>query len=342
MVPAPRVQPGVDGAADRHRRGRPELRRPASDRPRPRRISRLASALSAPDRRMNPMRHLTAAAAVVAALVLVACSPDAGDFKSEAEKYIESREFSEKAELLRYSDAECEEPESTAEDTRYTCTASAEDGTQWRFIVEITGESDLRVLRAARTRVGVARRVLGAGSARAQRTGRARRRRRPPRRPPGRRRRPPPRGRRRRLPHPRRRAPGRRRRPPSKSQQRRRRNAAIGIGERSERIPALHLSVSSSSRRRRVRLEVGGYQPVHGPCCGSYGTRPANVDRFAAEAPAASSPQHRHGIRERRQADIPASLRSPNPAGTGHVEIAAARRATPPCSSRRSTARRCR
>jgi hypothetical protein len=92
------------------------------------------------------MRHLTAAAAVVAALVLAACSPDAADFKSEAEKYIESREFSEDAGLLRYSDAECEEPESTDEDTRYTCTATAEDDTQWRFDVLITGKSELRVL----------------------------------------------------------------------------------------------------------------------------------------------------------------------------------------------------
>jgi len=91
------------------------------------------------------MRHLTAAAAVVAALVLAACSPDAADFKSRAETYIESREFSEDAGLLRYSDAECEEPESTDEDTRYTCTATAEDGTQWRFNVLITGESRLQV-----------------------------------------------------------------------------------------------------------------------------------------------------------------------------------------------------
>jgi hypothetical protein len=94
---------------------------------------------------MYPMRHLTAAAAVVAALVLAACSPDAADFKSEAEKYIESREFSEDAGLLRYSDADCEEPESTDEDTRFTCTATAEDGTQWRFNVLITGKSRLQV-----------------------------------------------------------------------------------------------------------------------------------------------------------------------------------------------------
>jgi hypothetical protein len=92
------------------------------------------------------MRRLTAAAAIAATLLLVACSPDAADFKSEAEKYIESREFSEDAGLLRYTEVECTEPESTDEDTAYTCTAVAEDGSRWRFDVVITGESDLQVM----------------------------------------------------------------------------------------------------------------------------------------------------------------------------------------------------
>ena len=93
------------------------------------------------------MRRLTAAAAAAAAAVLLAaCSPDASDFQEEAEKYIESRDFSEGAGLLRYSEAECEEPESTAEDTLYTCTATAEDGSRWQFDVEITGAKNLRVL----------------------------------------------------------------------------------------------------------------------------------------------------------------------------------------------------
>ena len=94
------------------------------------------------------MRRLTApaAAAAAAVLVLVACSPDADDFQDEAERYIESREFSEGAGLLRYSEAECEEPESTAEDTVFTCTATAEDGDRWQFDVEITGEKSLRVI----------------------------------------------------------------------------------------------------------------------------------------------------------------------------------------------------
>ena len=91
------------------------------------------------------MRRLTAAAAAAVVLLLVACSPDADDFKEEAEEYIESRGFSEGAGLLRYSEAECEEPESTAEDTMYTCTATAEDGSRWQFDVEIIGEKNLRV-----------------------------------------------------------------------------------------------------------------------------------------------------------------------------------------------------
>jgi hypothetical protein len=92
------------------------------------------------------MRPLTAAAAAATALLLVACSPDTADYKEEAEKYIESREFSEEAELLRFTDVECEEPESTAEDTRYTCQATSSDGIRWEFDVEIVGDADLRVI----------------------------------------------------------------------------------------------------------------------------------------------------------------------------------------------------
>jgi hypothetical protein len=94
------------------------------------------------------MRRLTAAAAAAAVLplLLAACSPDAGDFASEAENYIESRGFSEEAGLLRYSEVECEEPASTDVDTRYTCTATAEDGTRWLFEVEITGDEALKVI----------------------------------------------------------------------------------------------------------------------------------------------------------------------------------------------------
>ena len=92
------------------------------------------------------MRRLTAAAATAALLLLVACSPDAADFEAEAEKYIETRDFSEDAGLLRYTDVECVEPESTAADTLFTCAATADDGSRWQFDVEITGESSLKVI----------------------------------------------------------------------------------------------------------------------------------------------------------------------------------------------------
>ena len=92
------------------------------------------------------MRRLTAAAAAAALLLLVACSPDAADFQEEAEKYIESREFSEDAGLLRFTEADCEEPESTATDTLFTCAALAEDGSRWQFGAEITGKTELKVI----------------------------------------------------------------------------------------------------------------------------------------------------------------------------------------------------
>jgi hypothetical protein len=87
-----------------------------------------------------------AVASAAALLLFVACSPDTADYRREAEKFIESRRFSEEAELLRLSDVECEEPESTAEDTRYTCTATSSDGVRWEFDVDIVGDADLQVI----------------------------------------------------------------------------------------------------------------------------------------------------------------------------------------------------
>jgi hypothetical protein len=82
-----------------------------------------------------------------AALLLVACSPDPADFREQAESYIETRDFSEQIGQLRYSNVDCEDPEDTNVDTRFTCTAEAEDGSRWLFTVEITGSKELTVLR---------------------------------------------------------------------------------------------------------------------------------------------------------------------------------------------------
>jgi hypothetical protein len=95
---------------------------------------------------MPSMPRLAPVATAAAALALVACSADAEDFKETAEEYIESRGFSEEAGLLRLTEVECQEPDSTDQDTRYTCDAVAEDGSTWRFAVEIVGEADLKVI----------------------------------------------------------------------------------------------------------------------------------------------------------------------------------------------------
>lgn len=94
------------------------------------------------------MRRLIAVgAAGGAVLALAACSPDPADFREQAEKYILTRDFSEEMGSLRYDDVECESPESTDIDTRFTCTAVAEDDSTWLYTVEITGEKELTVLR---------------------------------------------------------------------------------------------------------------------------------------------------------------------------------------------------
>jgi hypothetical protein len=91
-------------------------------------------------------RLIAPASAAAIALVLVACSPDAKDFQQEAEKYIETREFSEDAGLLRFTDVECQEPADTEEDTRFQCEGTSEDGSRWLFNVQITGDTELQVL----------------------------------------------------------------------------------------------------------------------------------------------------------------------------------------------------
>ena len=160
-VPGRRVRARVGGAADRHRRRRAELRRPAADRPRPRRISRLASARvrprpedesdASPDRRRGRCS-------------LLSCSSPARPTPPTSRRRRRSTSragrFSETPGSCAYCEAECEEPASTAEDTLYTCTATAEDGTQWRFT---SRSRESRLSSCAGTRVGTGRRVVDAG-----------------------------------------------------------------------------------------------------------------------------------------------------------------------------------
>lgn len=82
---------------------------------------------------------------VVGSSVLVACSTSPGDFKSEGEKFIQSPELAQEA-GYKFSKATCEEPVSTTVGSQFSCTATDNDGDDWEFVIEITGERELTVI----------------------------------------------------------------------------------------------------------------------------------------------------------------------------------------------------
>lgn len=82
------------------------------------------------------------ALSLTAAILVVGCSTSTGDFKSEGEKFLESPDLAAEAGYT-FSDALCQEPPSVALGTRYSCTAVDNDGDQWEFVVEITGDRAL-------------------------------------------------------------------------------------------------------------------------------------------------------------------------------------------------------
>ena len=79
------------------------------------------------------------------ALLITGCSTSAGDFKSEGEKFLESQDLASEAGYT-FSDAVCQQPTSVTPGTRYSCTATDNDGDEWEFMVEITGERALTVI----------------------------------------------------------------------------------------------------------------------------------------------------------------------------------------------------
>lgn len=84
-------------------------------------------------------------AAVAVAAGLVACSNDTGTYKDETENFLEDEEEMAEAQQGPFTDAECEEPESTEIGTTYTCTALDEEGTTWVFDVTIDRENGFEV-----------------------------------------------------------------------------------------------------------------------------------------------------------------------------------------------------
>lgn len=84
-------------------------------------------------------------AVVIASAVITGCSASAGDYRRESETYLESAALAEEA-GYRYSQAVCEQPTSTNQGTQFSCSAVDNDGDEWVFIVEITGDREVTVI----------------------------------------------------------------------------------------------------------------------------------------------------------------------------------------------------
>jgi Domain of unknown function (DUF4333) len=91
-------------------------------------------------------RFVIPACAGLAFLGVAACSPDEGDFKEDAEGFIDEDEGDVESQLgVALSDASCDEPESSDVGATFNCTAAGDDGTTYQFTVEITGDNSYEV-----------------------------------------------------------------------------------------------------------------------------------------------------------------------------------------------------
>jgi chloramphenicol-sensitive protein RarD len=93
---------------------------------------------------VDMVRHSRAAAAAVAVGVLASCAAGPSDFRSEAERFIESADMTQVQERS-FSDASCREPAATDVGTTFSCVAYDDDGEMWEFRVVITEGSGILV-----------------------------------------------------------------------------------------------------------------------------------------------------------------------------------------------------
>ncbi len=77
--------------------------------------------------------------------MLGACSADQTDFKHQTEKFLKSDERVVAATGVAFTKAECQAPVSTKVGTRYSCVASAVDGTTWDLAAEITAKTSFQI-----------------------------------------------------------------------------------------------------------------------------------------------------------------------------------------------------
>ncbi|MBM3799937.1 MAG: hypothetical protein FJW18_07680 [Actinobacteria bacterium] len=84
-------------------------------------------------------------AITVGVMLMAACSASPADYRKETEKYLESDSLADEA-GYRFSEAVCEQPSSENEGTQFSCSAVDNDGDEWEFIVEITGDREITVV----------------------------------------------------------------------------------------------------------------------------------------------------------------------------------------------------
>lgn len=82
---------------------------------------------------------------LLTAPLLSSCRASSGDYRREAEKYLESDDLAKEA-GYQFDQAVCEQPESDVIGVQFSCTATDNDGDDWEFIVEITGSRAITVI----------------------------------------------------------------------------------------------------------------------------------------------------------------------------------------------------
>ncbi len=104
------------------------------------------------------MRRIIAPLCAGLALVaVVACSPDEGDFATEAEDFIGDDDGEVATQTgMTFSDVQCEDPANTDTGTSFTCTATGSDGQAYLFTNQITGGREFQVLGFEPTQPGTA------------------------------------------------------------------------------------------------------------------------------------------------------------------------------------------
>lgn len=91
-------------------------------------------------------RILIPAFAGLALVGVAACSPDEGDFASEAEDFIQDDEGDVATSTgMTFEDAECDEPASTEVGEIFTCTATGSDGQSYLFTATVEGDRSFEI-----------------------------------------------------------------------------------------------------------------------------------------------------------------------------------------------------